>query len=123
LEGDLLGALGLGTLLPSGQSVRELIARGSDPLHRATVERLADRLRSREVQLLTLADANDVVVTAADAVIAPPHERDWHVLDNRNVVSLGGSGMGVPLGHGPLLNNTLAWVRMAKLIGPQEPRA
>lgn len=54
-------------------------------------------------------------------MIAPPRERDWHVLNNRNVVSLSG-GQGVPLGHGPLLNNTLAWVRMAKLIGPQEPR-
>lgn len=122
LEGDLLGALGLGALLPSGTSVQELIARGSDPLHRATVERLAERLRSRGVSLLTLADQNDVVVTAADAVIAPPHERDWHVLDNTNVVMLGGGGMGVPLGHGPLLNNTLAWVRIAKIVGRQEPR-
>ena len=122
LEGDILGALGLGVLLPSGTSVQELIARGSDPRHRITVERLAERLRAKGVNLMTLADANDVVVTVADAVIAPPHERDWHVLDNRNVVSLGGGGIGVPLGHGPLLNNTLAWVRMAKLIGPQQPR-
>ena len=27
-----------------------------------------------------------------------------------------------PFGHGPVLNNTLAWVRMARLIGPQESR-
>jgi hypothetical protein len=122
LEGDLLGALGLGTLLPSGVSVRELIARGSDPRHRAQVERLAARLRSQGVNLLTLADSEDVVVTPADAVIAPLHERNWHVLSGKNVVSLGGGGTGVPLGHGPLLDNTLAWVRMAKLIGPQQPR-
>ena len=32
-------------------------------------------------------------------------------------------GAGVPLGHGPLLSDTLAWVRMAKLIGRQEVRA
>jgi hypothetical protein len=122
LEGDLLGALGFGSLLPSGVSVRELVARGSDPIHRARIERLADRLRSQGVNLLTLAAEDDIVVTPADAVIAPPRERAWHVLSNKNVVAFGGSGMGVPLGHGPLLDNTLAWVRMAKLIGPQEPR-
>ena len=122
LEGELLGALGLGALLPSGESVRQLIERGGDPRHRLVVERLAERLRGLGVNILTLADANDVVVTAVDAVIAPPRERDWHVLDNRNVVSLGGGSVGVPLGHGPLLNNTLAWVRMAKLIGPQQSR-
>jgi hypothetical protein len=122
LEGELLGALGLGTLLPSGKSVRQLIERGGDPRHRAVVERLAERLRGQGVSILTLADANDVVVTASDSVIAPSHERDWHVLDNRNVVSLSGGGMGVPLGHGPLLNNTLAWVRIAKMIGRQQPR-
>ena len=86
------------------------------------MERLAERLRAQDVKVLTLADQNDVVVTTSDAVIAPPGERDWHVLDNRNVVSLSGGGRVVPLGHGPLLNNTLAWVRMAKLIGRQEPR-
>ena len=63
------------------------------------------------------------MVTPADAVIAPLHERDWYVLSSQNVGALfGGSGVGVPLGHGPLLDNTLAWVRMAKMIGPQEPR-
>jgi hypothetical protein len=124
LEGDLLAALGLGDLLlPSGQAVRELVARGSDPLHRAMVERLATRLQAQGVKLLTLADSDDVVVTPADAVIAPLHERDWHVLSGKNVIALGGGGAGVPLGHGPLLNNTLAWVRMAKLIGTQESRA
>lgn len=123
LEGDLLGALGLGSLLPSGESVRQLVERGSDPRHRASVERLAERLRSQDVQVLTLADENDVVVTASDAVIAPHHERDWHILNNRNVVSFEGGRAGVPLGHGPLLNNTLAWVRIAKMIGKQEPRA
>jgi hypothetical protein len=122
LEGDLLAALGFGVLLPSGVSVKELVARGSDPRHRASVERLAARLRDQGVSLLTLADSEDVVVTPADAVIAPPNERDWHVLSGKNVLSLGGSGVGIPLGHGPLLDNTLAWVRMAKLIGPQEPR-
>jgi hypothetical protein len=122
LEGDLLGALGFGSLLPNGIGVQELVTRGSDPLHRAKVERLAARLRSQGVNLLTLAAEDDVVVTPADAVIAPLHERDWFVLSNKNVVAFGGSSMGVPLGHGPLLDNTLAWVRMAKLIGPQEPR-
>jgi hypothetical protein len=124
IEGDLLSALGFGTLLPSGVSVRELVARGSDPLHRASVERIATRLRAQGVNLLTLADPEDVVVTPADAVIAPPHERDWHVLSSRAQAALfGGVGAGVPLGHGPLLTNTLAWVRMAKAIGPQEPRS
>ncbi len=121
LEGDLLGALGFNTLLPSGMGVQELVERGSDPRHRLKVNRLAELLRAQGVGLLTLAAEDDVVVTPADAVIAPPHERSWHVLNNRNVVSFSGKA-GVPLGHGPLLNNTLAWVRMAKLIGPQEPR-
>ena len=75
------------------------------------------------VKLLTLAASDDVVVTPADAVIAPLHERDWYVLSSKNVVAFGGGGTGVPLGHGPLLDNTLAWIRMAKVIGPQEPRA
>lgn len=123
LEGDLLQALGFGVLLPSGESVQGLIRRGSDPIHRASVMRQAERLRSQGVNLLTLADSEDVVVTPADAVIAPLHERDWHVLSGRNVVAFGSSGAGVPLGHGPLLDNTLAWIRMAKLIGPQEPRS
>jgi hypothetical protein len=123
LEGDLLAVLGFGVLLPNGLGIQELVKRGSDPRHRATVERLANRLREQGVSLLTLADAEDVVVTPADAVIAPLHERDWYVLSRRNVVSFGGGPVaGVPLGHGPLLDNTLAWVRMAKLIGPQEPR-
>ena len=87
------------------------------------MERIAARLRSQGVNLLTLADADDVVVTPADAVIAPPHERDWYVLSSQNQATLfGGGGIGRPLGHGPLLTNTLAWVRMAKSIGPQEPR-
>jgi hypothetical protein len=124
LEGDLLGALGFGSLLPTGVSVRELVARGSDPLHRASVERIAARLRAQGVNLLTLADAEDVVVTPADAVIAPFHERDWYVLSSQRQGTLfGGGGVRAPLGHGPLLTNTLAWVRMAKTIGPQEPRA
>jgi hypothetical protein len=122
LEGDLLNAIGFGAILPSGIGVRELVDRGGDPRHRATVERLAARLRDQGVNLLTLADSEDVVVTPADAVIAPLHERDWYVLNARNVVSFVGRGVGVPLGHGPLLDNTLAWVRMAKLIGPQQPR-
>jgi hypothetical protein len=123
LEGDLLSALGLGTLLPSGIAVRELVARGGDPLHRAAVERIAARLRAQGVNLLTLADAEDVVVTPADAVIAPLHERDWYVLSSQRQASFfGGGSVGAPLGHGPLLTNTLAWVRMAKAIGPQEPR-
>jgi hypothetical protein len=124
LEGDLLSALGFGSLLPTGVSVRELVARGSDPLHRASVERIAARLRAQGVNLLTLADAEDVVVTPADAVIAPLHERDWYVLSSQRQGTLfGGGGVRAPLGHGPLLTNTLAWVRMAKTIGPQEPRA
>jgi hypothetical protein len=123
LEGDLLGALGLGDLLlPSGQSVRELVERGSDPIHRARVERIAARLRAQGVSLLTLADSDDVVVTPTDAVIAPLKERDWHVLSGKNTIALGGGSAGIPLGHGPLLDNTLAWIRMAKLIGPPEPR-
>jgi hypothetical protein len=123
LEGDILSALGFGSLLPSGVAVRELVARGSDPLHRASVERIAARLRAQGVNLLTLADADDVVVTPDDAVIAPPHERDWYVLSSQRQASLfGGGSAGAPLGHGPLLTNTLAWVRMAKSIGPQEPR-
>ena len=124
LEGELLGALGFGVLLPSGIAVQELVARGGDPLHRARVERLASRLRAQGVNLLTLADADDVVVTPADAVIAPLLERDWYVLSSKSQATLfGGTGVGRPLGHGPLLTNTLAWVRMAKAIGPQEPRA
>jgi hypothetical protein len=123
LEGELLGALGFGSLLPNGIGARELVARGGDPLHRASVERIAARLRAQGVNLLTLADAEDVVVTPADSVIAPLHERDWYVLSSqRNATLFGGGGIGRPLGHGPLLTNTLAWVRMAKAIGPQEPR-
>ena len=123
IEGELLGALGFGSLLPNGVAARELVARGGDPLHRASVERIAARLRAQGVNLLTLADAEDAVVTPSDAVIAPASERDWHVLRSDSMSGLfGGTGVGRPLGHGPLLMNTLAWVRMAKAIGPQEPR-
>ena len=118
VEGELLGALGLGALLPGRVSVRELLDRGRDPKHRALVERLAARLGPAGVRVMTLADANDVVVTPEDAIIAPPAERQRHVLSGPRV-----PGAGPGLGHGPILTNTLAWVRIAKQIGPQEPRA
>jgi hypothetical protein len=121
LEGDLLGALGFGALLPGGQGVRELIARGRDPRHRAAVERMADRLRSLGVNLLTLADPVDIVVTPEEAIIAPPAERDRFLVNGPRATWTG--GVGVPLGHGPLLSDTLAWVRMARAIGRQVPRA
>jgi hypothetical protein len=121
LEGDLLGALGFGALLPGGQGVRELVARGGDPQHRAAVERQAERLRSLGVQLLTLADPADIVVTPEDAIVAPASERGRYLVHGPRATGAGGAA--VPLGHGPLLSDTLAWVRMAKLIGRQEPRA
>ncbi len=120
VEGDLLAALGFGALFPQSQAIRELIARGSSPEHRARIERQAERLRAFGIQLQTLADAEDVVVTPADAIIAPPGERERYVLSGPRVpASLGGRN---PFGHGPLLGNTLAWVRMARLIGPRETR-
>ena len=117
VEGELLGALGFGALLPSAESVRELLTRGRDPKHRALVERLAARLSAACVRLMTLVDANDVVVTPEDASIAPPGERERHLLSGPRV-----PGAGTGLGHGPILTNTLAWVRMAKQLGRQEPR-
>ena len=117
VEGELLGAFGFGDLVSSADSVRELLARGRDPKHRALVERLAARLDAAGVRVMTLADANDVVVTPEDAIIAPPRERARHVLSGPRV-----PGAGTGLGHGPILTNTLAWVRMAKQLGPQEPR-
>ena len=121
LEGELLGALGLGVLLPAGEAIREVIVRGGSSAHRAQVEHEAARLRAFGVRILTLADVDDVVVTPEDAIIAPPGERDQYVLAGPRV-PLGEPGNN-PFGHGPLLRNTLAWVRMARLIGPQEPRA
>src|SRR3712207_3731585 len=53
VEGELLGALGFGALLPNSVSVRELVARGGDPKHRALVERLAARLSMAGVRVLT----------------------------------------------------------------------
>ena len=117
VEGELLGALGFGTLLPGRDSVRELVNRGRDPKHRALVERVAARLAAAGVRVTTLADATDVVVTPEDAIIAPPRERERYVLSGPRV-----PGAGPGLGHGPILTNTLAWVRMAKQLGPQEPR-
>ena len=105
--------LGFGVLVPGGQAVRELIARGRNPAHRREVERRAVRLRAA-------ADAEDVVVTPEDAIIAAPAERERYVLAGPRV-PLGEPG-NTPFGHGPLLRNTLAWVRMARLIGSQEPR-
>ena len=120
LEGELLGALGLGMLLPPGEAVRELLARGGDPSSREEVAAQAARLRAFGVRLLTLADSDDVVVTPEDAIIAPPDERDQYVLSGPRVPA-GQLGTN-PFGHGPLLRNTLAWVRMARLIGAQETR-
>jgi len=117
VEGELLGALGFGALLPGGASVRELVSRGSNRQHREMVERLAARLRAAGVQVATFADASDVVVTPDDAVVAPAAERERYVLSGPRVPGASGG-----LSHGPILTNTLAWVRMAKLLGPQEPR-
>ncbi len=121
LEGDLLAALGFDVLLPPGEAVRELVRRGSSRAHRDGVLRQARRMEELGVRLLTLADVRDVVVTPEDAVIAPPSERDRFVLDGPRVPF--GEPGNDPFGHGPLLRNTLAWVRMAKAIGHQEARA
>jgi hypothetical protein len=121
IEGDLLAALGFDVLLPPGEAVSELVRRGGSVAHRQAVEGQARRLRDHGVQLLTLADVRDVVVTPDDAVIAPPGERDHFVLDGPRVPAAEPGRN--PLGHGPVLWNTLAWVRMAKLIGQQDRRA
>jgi hypothetical protein len=120
VEGDLLGLFGLGALLPGGAAGRELCALGSDPNHRAQIEREAQQLRGAGVQLLTLADENDVVVTPDDSVIAPPAERGRYVLSSG--ARLGGAHADALFGHGPLLDNPKAWSLMAEVIGPQEPR-
>ena len=62
-----------------------------------------------------------MVVTAADAVIAPPAERARLVL-NTSRARVGGAYAENLLGHGPLLDNPKAWQLMAETIGPQQPR-
>jgi pimeloyl-ACP methyl ester carboxylesterase len=122
IEGDLLGLFGFHSLvLPGERIARELCDLGSNPRHRAEVERMAERLRRAGVRLLTLADENDVVVTAADAVIAPLAERAQLVL-NTSRARVGGAYRDNLLGHGPLLDNPKAWQLMAQTIGPQQPR-
>lgn len=120
LEGELLGALGLGLLLPGGPAARELCALGGDVQHRVRIERDAEVLRELGIRLLTLADEYDVVVTPEDAVIAPPHERARYVLASSRV-RLGGSAGDALHGHGLLLDNPRAWRLVAETIGPQEP--
>ncbi|MFN8524140.1 MAG: hypothetical protein U0821_13660 [Chloroflexota bacterium] len=119
-EGELLGALGLGALVPGGAAVRETIARGRSPAHRARIEQEARSLKSAGVQLLTLADSNDVVVTPEDAIIAPPAERASFVLSGPRLP--GDSSQKNPFGHGPIVSNTLGWVKMARQIGQQSGR-
>jgi hypothetical protein len=122
IEGDLLGIFGLGPLLlPGGAVGRELCQLGSDPTHRPRVEQQAELLRRNGVQLLTMADEFDTVVTPADAVIASAGERARYVLQSSRS-RLGGAYEGAVLGHGPLLDNPKAWRMMAEVIGPQEPR-
>jgi pimeloyl-ACP methyl ester carboxylesterase len=121
-EGDLLNLLGLDTLfLPGGVVGRELCALGRDPAHRAQVENEAARLRRAGLQLLTLGDANDTVVTPEDSVIAPPDQRGRYIFSSSRAQQ-GGVYAEAVLGHGPLLENPRAWALMAETIGPQEPR-
>jgi pimeloyl-ACP methyl ester carboxylesterase len=119
-EGDLLGLFGFGSLLPGGEVVRELCALGSDSRHRPQVERQARLLRRAGVQLLTLADENDVVVTPDDAIIAPPFERARCAFSSSRSRQGGVYGDAI-FGHGPLLDNPKAWALMAETIGHQEP--
>jgi hypothetical protein len=121
VEGDLLGLFGLGALLPGGQAGRELCALGSESEHRSAVERQADQLRRLGLRLLTLADENDVVVTPADAVIAPPDQRGYFTLSSSRS-SVSAARAEAALGHGPILDDPKAWTMMARVIGPQEPR-
>jgi pimeloyl-ACP methyl ester carboxylesterase len=122
IEGDLLGLFGFHSLVLPGERIsRELCELGSNPRHRAEVEQMAERLRQAGVRLLTLADGNDVVVTAADAVIAPAAQRARLVL-NTSRARVGGAYADNPLGHGPLLDNPKAWQLMAETIGPQQLR-
>jgi hypothetical protein len=122
IEGDLLGLFGFHSLVVPGERIgRELCELGSNPRHRVEVEQMAERLRDAGVRLLTLADENDVVVTAADAVIAPAAQRARLVL-NTSRARVGGAYADNPLGHGPLLDNPKAWQLMAETIGPQQSR-
>lgn len=120
-EGELLGLFGVGSLLLPGPVGRELVGLGSDPAHRARVERQADLLRRAGLRLLTLADDFDTVVTPDDAVIAPPDKRSRFILSSSRAQQ-GGAYEGAVLGHGPLLDNPKAWRLMAEVIGPQQPR-
>jgi hypothetical protein len=122
LEGDLLGMFGLGAVfLPGGVISRELCDLGSNPRHREKVGRQADFLRRSGVELLTLADEYDAVVTPDDSVIAPPADRGRYILSSSRA-HIGGAYEGAVLGHGPLLDNPRAWALMAEIIGRQEPR-
>jgi hypothetical protein len=120
-EGDLLGLFGFNALILPGPVGHELVVLGRDPAHRARVEREADLIRGAGIQLLTLADEFDTVVTPEDAVIAPPAERDRFVLRSSRTL-LGGTYADAVFGHGPLLENPQAWQLMVQVIGPQEPR-
>lgn len=120
-EGDLLGIFGLGALVPGGAAGQELVARGRDPAHRARTFHQAELLRRHGVEVLTLADEYDVVVTPDEAVLAPPDQRHRYVYATSRAL-VGGPHEDNVFGHGPLLANPRALAQVAEAIGPQERR-
>lgn len=92
----------------AGDAGRELCARGGDPVHRRRVAEQAARLRALGVRVLTLGSADDVVVTAEDAVVPPIGEPiDRYVLRTRPAPGVDWRARN--FGHGALRDDPAAW--------------
>ena len=106
-------------VLAAGQAGRELIKRGSDPLHRQWVFDAARRLRAAGVRLLTLGSAADVVVTANDSIVPEPgHSPDEYLVQPR--ARLGADFGERHLGHGAILHDPAVWRRVLAAVTGEE---
>lgn len=115
-DADGVEALGV---LAAGEAGRELVRRGGDPAHRQRVADGARRLRAAGVRLLTLATAEDVVVTSVDAVVPAPGETAArYVLRSRArpTADFGERN----LGHGAILHDPAAWRRVLAAVTGEE---
>lgn len=107
---DLDGYEELGAIA-AGEAGRELCRRAADPAFRDHVQSSAALLRNSGVRLVTLGSSDDVIVTAADSIVAPIGESpERYTLRPRP--RLGADVAERTFGHGAILDDPIAW-RMA----------
>ena len=118
---DLDGLTLIGELA-AGPVGADLTRRAADAAAQERVRRDAARLRAAGVRLVTIAAADDAVVSPADALLpAPGPEPSAFILSPRR--RPGAFDPASVLGHWDLPRDPVCWQRVLAALGPAEARA